>query len=72
METDTDSKNEANYGSRKFVLALVVIFLGVGMSLTGHLTPELVELMKWVSAMYFGMNVTQKAAEWITSKVAGK
>ena len=72
MGTDTDTKNETNYGSRKFLLALAVIAIGVGMTLTDHLTPELVDLMKWVSAAYFGMNVTQKAAEWITSKVANK
>lgn len=58
-----------SYGSRKFLLALLVIGIGTGMSYVGLLEPQLVDLFKWVTGLYYGFNVTQKASEWISVKL---
>lgn len=58
-----------SYGSRKFLLTLLVIAIGVAMTFLNLLTPALVELLKWVSGLYMGFNVSQKAAEWVSTKI---
>lgn len=62
-----NEKQESRYASRKFLLAILMVVVGVGMTLHGSLTQQLVDLMKWTAGMYFGLNVTQKAAEMFTS-----
>ena len=60
---------ENKYASRKFILALLVILFGVALTIWGKMTSEhLVDLMKWISGMYFGLNVTEKATSLLTPK----
>ena len=61
-----------SYGSRKFLLALLVITIGVVMTYLDMLSPQLVDLMKWVVGLYCGFNVTQKASEWVSTKLTNK
>ena len=58
---------DSRYASRKFVIALLMLVIGVGMTYLGMLTPQLVDLLKWTGGLYFGFNVTQKAAEWVAT-----
>ena len=62
----------ASFQSRKFLLCLLVVGLGGAFSWVGKLTPELVELMKWVAGLYLGFNVTQKGVEQVASKLVSK
>ena len=64
-----NEKQESRYASRKFLLVLLVLVLGTALAVTGHLTPLLVDLMKWITGLYLGFNVSQKAAEWVANKV---
>ena len=58
-----------SYGSRKFLLALLVIAIGTAMTWFNLLTPQLVDLLKWTTGLYCGFNVTQKATEWVADKI---
>lgn len=55
------------YASRKFIVALLILGIGTAMTWFTRLTPELLDLLKWTAGLYFGFNVSQKAAEWITT-----
>lgn len=64
------AKAESKFSSRKFSLALLVILIGTALTVWGKLTSEhLVDLLKWITGMYLGFNVTQKASEWIAGKL---
>ena len=66
-------KEESRYASRKFLLALLVVIACIAMRVTDLLDPaRFVELVKWTAALYFGFNVTQKAAEWIVQAFGNK
>lgn len=67
-----DAKETTRYASRKWLLALLVILVGVAMSWFDKLAPQLVDLLKWTAGLYFGFNVSQKAAEWVATKLAGR
>lgn len=62
-------KAASRFASRKWLLALLVVAVGVGMELAGKLSPQLVGLLQWVVGLYSGFNVTQKAAEWVATKL---
>lgn len=50
--------------SRKFIVTLLILAIGVVMAWFDHLSQALVDLLKWTGGLYFGFNVSQKAAEW--------
>ena len=51
-------------GYRKFSLAVGVILIATGMLIWGKVTSaEFVQLVTWVSGLYFGANVGAKVAE---------
>jgi hypothetical protein len=63
----TDS--ETRYASRKWILAAVVVVAAILLRFGDLISPEVfLELVKWTLALYFGANVVQKAAEWMTTK----
>lgn len=64
--------NAARYASRKFILALLVLAVAAWANWAEMLTPQLVDVLKWVAGLYFGFNVTQKAGEWVAAKVTIK
>jgi len=55
------------YQSRKFILALLMLAIGTTLTYFGMLTELLVDLLKWTGGLYFGFNVSQKAAEWVSA-----
>lgn len=63
-----------NYKSRKFLLVLLVIAIGVALQLVAKLSPLLVDLLKWAMGLYFTANVGQKGkdmlAAWLQEKKA--
>ena len=60
--------SDSKFGSRKFVIAILMLAIGVGTTFMGLLTPQLVELVKWTGGLYFGFNVSQRAAEFFAPK----
>lgn len=68
-ELEVKASADSRYASRKFVLVVGIVALGTVLHIFGHLGDQLVDLMKWVTGLYLGFNVAQKAGEWITSKV---
>lgn len=73
IKVQAEVRAESKYSSRKFLLAVAVILIGTAMAGFERLTgDQLIDLLKWVSGMYFGFNVTQKvsekASEWLAKK----
>lgn len=65
----TEARETSRFASRKFILAVLVIVIGVAMTLEGKFSGDhLVDLLKWIAGLYFGFNVTAKASEWLASK----
>jgi hypothetical protein len=59
-----DIKEASRFSSRKFVLAVLVILIGTGLTLGEKFSSsDLLELLKWTVGMYMGFNVTEKATE---------
>ena len=58
----------SSFQSRKFLLSLLILALGGFFNWFNHLTPEIVDLMKWVVGLYLGFNVTQKGVAAVTTK----
>lgn len=51
-------------GYRKFGLAVSVIVIATGLVIWGKITsPEFVQLVTWISGLYFGANVGAKVAD---------
>lgn len=66
-------KAENRYASRKFQLSVLVILIALGMSIWGSLTmDQLVDVLKWTLGLYCGFNVTEKATEWLNSRMGSK
>lgn len=61
-----------SFQSRKFLLCLLILALGGVFNWLNRLTPEMVELMKWLAGLYLGFNVTQKGVEQIATKISTK
>lgn len=61
--------NKPRDWSRKWMLILLMLAIGVGMELAGKLSPGLIDLMKWLGGIYCGFNVTQKGVEWAANFV---
>ena len=60
----------SRFASRKFLVTLLVLAIGVGMELAGELSAQLVDLLKWGTGLYFGFNVGQKSVEWVSDAVS--
>lgn len=58
---------KTNYSSRKFLLVLLVIAVGVGLQLESKLTPLIVDLLKWSLSIYCTANVGQKAKDMLAA-----
>jgi len=53
--------NTERFASRKFLLVLLALAIGVGLRMNNMLDAQIVDLMKWALGLYFGFNVGQKA-----------
>jgi hypothetical protein len=63
---------ESRYASRKWLFALLLVAVAVGMELADKLSPTLADFLKWIAGLYFGFNVGQQAASWIATALSTK